>query len=302
MRSVFPTYTIPKVKRATAGALLADSAETDSLAEPLEGLLPPPPPPGEPTDDFADVEAMLAGFDEIDDNVNDLEVFEEDETREILLATWREKRQEINDARKQRNFGKEEQVRKKFRRDVESLKRKTRCHQCKKVGHWKSECPEKGKARGGGKGRPRSSSGPSKAVAFVVHEGSGDFETCMADYIECEMAVDDSYDSVTVTEPEALFACPVHKGVVDPGRGRTLIGENTLLAVEELLAKANRHVKRFKENNTFRFGNGVREKTESAVCLPINLGDQEGEVSAAVVKGDAPLLLSNFMHAGPACA
>jgi len=36
----------------------------------------------------------------------------------------------------------------KTKEEYAELKKKTRCHICKKLGHWKSECPEKNKQKG----------------------------------------------------------------------------------------------------------------------------------------------------------
>ena len=46
------------------------------------------------------------------------------------------------------------------------------------------------------------------------------------------------------------------------------------------------------ESNVFRFGNGACETSTAVASLPICLGGRKGIVKAAVVKGEAPLLLS----------
>ena len=46
------------------------------------------------------------------------------------------------------------------------------------------------------------------------------------------------------------------------------------------------------ETNVFKFGNGDRETSQKVVIMPIGLAGRFGNVQAAVVKGDAPLLLS----------
>ena len=46
------------------------------------------------------------------------------------------------------------------------------------------------------------------------------------------------------------------------------------------------------EVNVFKFGNGERETSTQVVIMPIGLGGKFGTVQAAIVAGDAPLLLS----------
>ena len=47
-----------------------------------------------------------------------------------------------------------------------------------------------------------------------------------------------------------------------------------------------------KENNLFRFGNGQEEMSAKVALIPIGIHGHEGYVEAAVISGDAPLLLS----------
>ncbi|CAE7383212.1 unnamed protein product, partial [Symbiodinium pilosum] len=62
---------------------------------------------------------------------------------------------------------------------IEQLKAKTRCHLCHKVGHWRKECPLRGKNAGAGKGsRAAASSSSARASeANLVEETSDVFIT-----------------------------------------------------------------------------------------------------------------------------
>eukprot|EP00959_Pyramimonas_sp_CCMP1952_P165129 3451241-Pyramimonas_sp.AAC.1 len=133
IRAVFPTYKVPKQRRAEAGAFLADQAEDDEDGFPPSLLPWQYETEAVQEDDFADVDALLAEG-SLEAAVPD-EIFEEAELVEVLAATWKEKRQDINDARKTRNFQKADKLQITFRRELEGAKRKTRCRACKQIGH-----------------------------------------------------------------------------------------------------------------------------------------------------------------------
>ena len=82
-------------------------------------------------------------------------------------------------------------------------------------------------------------------------------------------------------------------GVLDSGCGRTIIGAKTLDQYEKLLAERGIVAPvRMPEVNSFRFGNGATEMTAEVVLLPCRIAGKKGTISAAVVKGAAPLLIS----------
>ena len=81
--------------------------------------------------------------------------------------------------------------------------------------------------------------------------------------------------------------------VLDSGCGKTIIGERTLEQFQKIWTQDGRFGPEFKtETNVFKFGNGDRETSQKVVIMPIGLAGRFGNVQAAVVKGDAPLLLS----------
>ena len=81
-------------------------------------------------------------------------------------------------------------------------------------------------------------------------------------------------------------------GVVDSGCGRTLIGRETLAALEPMIQqKGYAKPTRYHSENTFRFGNGAVESSQQAVRIPCGIGHQYGIIDAAVISGHAPLLL-----------
>ena len=82
--------------------------------------------------------------------------------------------------------------------------------------------------------------------------------------------------------------------MVDSGRGKTLIGRDTLQQLESLVAKCGfGPIKLRDENNVFRFGNGMTEKSSQVAVLPVGIAKAKvfGTIDAAVIAGQAPLLL-----------
>ena len=81
--------------------------------------------------------------------------------------------------------------------------------------------------------------------------------------------------------------------VLDSGCGKTIIGENTLSEFRKLWDAAGvPQPEAQKEINHFRYGNGHSEVSSELVAMPVTLAQHSGVIRAAVVKGDAPLLLS----------
>ena len=81
--------------------------------------------------------------------------------------------------------------------------------------------------------------------------------------------------------------------VLDSGCGKTIIGAATLESFRKIWNSAGvSQTKPYAEENVFRFGNGASEVLKSAIELPVCLAEREGVIRAAIVQGDAPLLLS----------
>ena len=81
--------------------------------------------------------------------------------------------------------------------------------------------------------------------------------------------------------------------VLDSGCGRTIIGLETLSDFEKMLNNRNMpKPSRRTEYNSFRFGNGATEISTEVAMLPCFLAGRRGVISAAVVQGKAPLLIS----------
>ena len=82
-------------------------------------------------------------------------------------------------------------------------------------------------------------------------------------------------------------------GVLDSGCGKTIIGQKTLKQFEDLWkARGAPSLTETPERNVFRYGNGQQEVSDRVVMLPVGLAGRRGQLTAAIVRGDAPLLVS----------
>ena len=122
-----------------------------ALAEDLPGDLEAEPDLWD--EQFSDVEQLLE--DHLPggtDTPADADTFQESEVAEVLAATWKERRQELNRLQKTRQFQKAKEVKRSFRVEVEEMKRHSTCNRCGRKGHWARECRAKDTRRGQGKG------------------------------------------------------------------------------------------------------------------------------------------------------
>ena len=184
---------------------------------------------------------------------------------EILAASWKEKRSEIARLQKSRGFGQVSAVKRAFASEVSELKTKSKCFKCHKTGHWARNCPN----------RKAGSDKPSSSGAAVV------------------WTLPTSGAAPVLNAEEVMLISSPGVGVIDSGCGKTLIGQATLNSVYRLLQEKERTLPVLKQNqNLFRFGNGQEELPEKVAVIPVGIHGQDGHIEAAVIQGDAPLLLS----------
>eukprot|EP00435_Cladocopium_sp_Y103_P032199 s207_g8.t1 len=245
--------------------------------------------------EFSDVAGLLE--DHMHESENAGEDFPESDVAEVLAATWREKRQELNRLQKSRQFGKAKEVRRSFRVEVEELKAKTSCHKCGKRGHWARECPS---AKGQSKGAKASGSTTttSGAAAVVSHMDSAvDFVASVVQPMSMlEQLRKRANQSDIVAGDElnvvGLVSSPGY-GVLDSGCGRTIVGANTLKEFEKIWIQKGMPSPEFvTETHQFKYGNGEVETSSKVVLMPVTLAGKKGVIRASIVRGDAPLLVS----------
>ena len=281
MRSVYPDFVY---KRRTAVAVVEDS-EADlhvSTTGEVQG--------------FEDVEAFLTDFVQPDDNETaEDEHFEESEVAEILATTWKDKRQELSRLQRARKFTDAGVARRSFRVEIEELKKRTKCNRCGRVGHWARECRQ-GRDGGSasGKGKGKSSEAAVNYVEQISHNDEISFVASVMSSPTMLQQLRDKRQCEKSDLPSEIFlvSSPGY-GVLDSGCGKTIIGRKTLEQFQPLWRdKAIQFPKYKKETNVFRFGNGHQEVSDTVAELPVGIGGRRGVLQAALVEGDAPLLIS----------
>ena len=270
--------------------------------------------------DFKDVELLLAEHEHAStgEAPESSELFWESEVAEVLAVSWKEKRSELNRLQKQRKFTAAKELRRSFRIEVEELKKKTKCHRCGRQGHWSRECRQP-RQNDGGKGYGKNSS----STTSTKPTGAAMVETEPLDFVAYVETIPTEVAMVTnagtllqrlrdlvagrrasaqeiplqpecaVKANEVMLVSSPGYGVLDSGCGRTIIGARTLAAFEKLWSEAGISVPlRQKECNSFKFGNGATEISTEVIPMPVFLAGRRGVISAAIVQGDAPLLVS----------
>ena len=252
---------------------------------------------------FDDVELFLADH-EVNFPAEESESFPEQEVAEVLASTWKEKRAEIARLQKARRFDQAKEMRRSFRVEIEELKKKTKCNRCHKVGHWARECRQKREGMSGSQSSaPAKSMSKESGAGYVAQEllAADDQPTFVAS-VGCQHTLlqrlrqqsgDDGDGFSSSAHSEVFLVSSPGFAVLDSGCGKTIVGDRTLKQFQQLWADDGRYAPKFKsETNVFRFGNGERETTTTTVIMPVGLAGRFGTVQAAVVRGDAPLLLS----------
>ena len=233
--------------------------------------------------EFADVTQFLADHGNSDVDTEG-EAFNEDDVAEVLAASWKERRQELNKLQKTRQFKQARAVKRSFRVVNEELKRNTTCNKCGKKGHWAREC-RSNVAKGSSKG---ASAASGTAGAAMVQSAP------MTMLQKLQQLQVQAHRLLTPSEPqEVLLVSSPGYGVLDSGCGRTIIGEQTLKDFCNLWSQQGVLIPDpTAETHQFRFGNGSVETSTRSVNIPVCLAGKQGIVRAAIVQGSAPVLIS----------
>ena len=116
LRSCFPSYTV-------RGHVYAvdDEEDFDTAESTVEA--------------FEDVEGLMA-----EDDISETEAttFKEEEVRDVLAVSWKDRR--IAAAKASRNFTRVRELQLSFRKEVDDIKKRTKCHKCGRVGQWARDC------------------------------------------------------------------------------------------------------------------------------------------------------------------
>lgn len=276
MRSVYPGYVVSK-RRAAGVSLIEDatSVADDNIDPEDEELL--------------EFEQFIAEHQVTGDEPE--EAFDEPDVAEALAVSWRERRKEMGQLQRARKFKQAQDVRRSFKVEIEELKRRVKCNKCGAVGHWARECKAAGK--GSGKSKSLPVKGKENAAAMVVEETFVALVDCQTTPWLSLHLLRERQARTFSTESEQLLVSSPGFGVLDSGCGRSIIGADTLAEFMELW-KTHRTTPPmpFDEVNHFKYGSGQQETSKQAIKVPVILGGCKGTIKAAIVQGQAPLLIS----------
>ena len=242
----------------------------------------------------------------------DGDVFTEADVAEVLAVSWKEKRAELNKLQKSRRFAQARGVKRSFKVEIKELKRRTKCNRCGKIGHWARECRQK--RDNTSDRRPTSAAASTTPAGAAVVQVAEEHEVLSNDHLHDESyvleepeihfiasveiwslidRVRNGLSPPAVSHHEALLVSSPGFGVLDSGCGKTIIGSDTLQSFQQLWRAAGiKDPIPEPETNLFRFGNGQEEVSTVSVKLPVFLAGKSGVIKAAVVSGQAPLLIS----------
>ena len=290
MRSCYPDFTAPR-KRALGAGMVEDEVFLEASGDLSE--------PWDEGETFEDVEQFLAQHEMVEvENDDEPEIFAERDVADVMAVSWKEKRKEITKMQRNRRFSRAADLKRQFRVEVEEIKKKTRCHRCGVIGHWSRECKRpRTEGKSSGKGVPSGSGGQSTARK---ESGTAYVEHFIASVGAPVTMIDRLRDRLSHTKPtemqevnEALLVSSPGFGVLDSGCGKSIMGKKTFEGFVELWKAQGIPVPEpYAETNHFRFGNGQRETSEMSVKAPVVLAGKSGVVRVALVKGEAPLLVS----------
>ena len=239
--------------------------------------------------EFEDVHQFLSDHNLGPEVESSQEAFAEDEVAEVLAASWKDRRAELNRLQKTRQFQKAKDIKRSFRVEIEDLKKQTTCNKCGRKGHWARECRTpmaKGSGKSASPSAPSGAAMVSDALDFVAMAA---VKPSMLDTLRMKRA-----DSQLVQDPtEVMLISSPGYGVLDSGCGRTILGKETFQEFIQLWSQQGVVIPDpVEEIHQFRYGNGHVETSTHSVCLPVWLAGKRGVIRAALVNGSAPLLIS----------
>ena len=228
---------------------------------------------------FEDVESFLA---ESDNSETEATTLQEEEVRDVLAVSWKDRRREIAAAKASRNFTRVRELQLSFRKEVDDLKKRTKCHRCGGVGHWARDCRVRDRGGKGGKGErkgvPPHESQESSSGAFAC--------ITMTEKIE---------ENQRMASAELFLTTAHGVCIVDSGCGKSVIGRRTLRRYLSALPEGQGSAEYREDKHLFRFGNDTTEASKQSAQLPVGIGGKRGSLRVSVLDGkadEAPLLIS----------
>ena len=211
-----------------------------------------------------------------------------------------EHRRMLQASRNGRGFDRPWQQRQGSRMSLGDLKSRSRCHNCKQIGHWSKECPLRSKqsapSTGSSKGTMMSQSSSVGFFCQPPKEVAGQFLTKSVQSFEPQQYVPQSFMSFSALSFVFLSTQKsTGTALVDTAAQHGLVGHDTLLAHDQLLREQFGVQVQWSHEcgGTVRGLCGMEETTKIAY-VPIGLNGRSGVLRVQVVPGDIPYLLPAY--------
>ena len=215
-------------------------------------------------------------------------------------------RRALQAARNARGYDKPWQRRSGSRLSLTELQSRSRCHQCKQVGHWSRDCPQRSKPSS-----PARTVASSSAATSVNHTMAAGFFVQSPKHVTGETSqyltlVDENLDAEQYVQPPSSsqsFLSYVFFGanradgtaLVDTAAQHGLVGVETLRGHARLLEpRFGLKVQWSQEPGGVVRGVCGAEETTKVAYVPIGLGGKSGVLRVQVVPGDIPFLLPAY--------
>ena len=180
------------------------------------------------------------------------------------------------------------------------LKSRTRCHQCKQVGHWSKECPQRSKPPASLRSAPASTSSLSgMSTGFFMQPPKEDGSFLVSQTIsEEEQYVEQSSEADAWSFLSFVYLATKQSdgtALVDTAAQHGLVGIEVLKSHEKLLQEKFGLLIQWSNESggSVRGVCGKEERTQVAY-VPIGIGGKSGVLRVQVVPGDIPFLLPAY--------
>ena len=213
-----------------------------------------------------------------------------------------EHRRQLQASRTGRGYEKPWMVRQGTRHSLSEIKSRTRCHQCKQVGHWSRECPQRGRSNAPRSNASVSSTSTSMSTGFFTQPPRlANFGHSLQEFDQFLTTAEPQNEQYKERQFCGLSFCFLNTqksegtALVDTAAQHGLVGIQTLQHHDLFL----QHRFGLQVQWSHESGGTVRgvcgaEETTKIAYVPIGLGGKSGVLRVQVVPGDIPFLLPAY--------